>query len=225
MSAKLSLRIHCFAIVFSWLTGGPALAAFSSFPQPFENDAAGYQIELAVDPGRGQSKEVFSTIGDALATAQQHNAKGHSVRITVQPGVYRETLSLHPYRGETDIPLSIEGLPGGRVIVSGSDLWVDWQPHKHGVYSKRWPYRWGYSEQLWRGSADLPDIVRRREMVFFNGARLRQVLSRSEMIDGTFFVSEKEGRLYVQGGDNANLASVEVAVRNRLLHINRNKIA
>ena len=149
------------------------------------------------------------------------NHQGIGVKVLISPGTYRETLSLLGTAADTPAPIIFEAATTGSVVISGSDVWTGWTTtNSPGVYGHQWPYKWGFVEYPagWADYVALPDIVRRREMVFVNGNRLRQVLSPELLTTGTFYVSESAEQIQIvpQGGVTITEATVEVAARSSL---------
>ena len=86
-----------------------------------------------------------------------------------------------------------------------------------------WSYGWGLRslpagwESSWNydGNGYKRDVLRRYEMVYVNGQPLRAVLSRAELVDGTFYVDEPGDKLYLRLPTGVSLtgALVEVGLR------------
>ena len=119
--------------------------------------------------------------------------------------------------GTAAAPVIIEALKPGTAILTGSDVWAGWQPETpSGVYSHPWPYKWGVAKDPFAyAGATMKPLGRRSEMVFVQGKLLRQVLDKSELATGTFWVDENNSRITVQVSPGENLAQerVEVGVR------------
>ena len=176
----------------------------------------------ASDEGPGSANLPLKTLGKAVELAMQLNTRRTGVKILVHPGTYRESVSLQYHGKETDTPIVIEALEQGTVTVSGSDLWDDWKPgNDTGTYTHAWPYKWGLAPYppTWEEYVVLQPIVRRREMIFVNGRKLKQVLRPEELAEGCFYVSEEKERATIRpwAGVDVGAATVEVAVRERLL--------
>lgn len=167
------------------------------------------------DASPGTQQQPYRTLNQAVKAAVAQSKRGIATKITVAPGTYRETLTV---AGATAAPVTIVGASGGSVV-SGADVWTGWKLYSGSIYSRSWPYKWGYCAQL-PGPADAP-IVRRREMIFVNGVHLTQVLSLSQMAVGTFFVNESNSTVYIwpPSGTNVSSARIEVATRPTLLTV------
>jgi hypothetical protein len=180
----------------------------------------------AADDNPGTASLPLFTLGRAIALASDANAASTPVRIIVQPGVYRESIRIAPDERTTPAPITIEGAGNG-VVVSGADVWDGWTHLGNSVYSHPWPYDWGLAAmpQDWpepiRTYLEANPIIRRSEMVFVDGAPLRQVLSQSELegADGRFFVSEETDEVFIHLAPSIDLARniVEVSTRPSLM--------
>ena len=173
----------------------------------------------ASDQNPGSQGLPFKTISRAAAAAMTNNANQVGTKVLITAGTYRESIALPENGRETDAPIIFEA--AGEVIVSGSDVWTGWRKVAGAdVLTHAWPYTWGLAPVPpgWEPHVKLKDIVRRREMVYVNGAPLDQALSHAELQAGRFFADEKARRIYMRllEGLTVDKAAVEVAVRPRL---------
>lgn len=180
---------------------------------------------LYVDSARGSDSNVgtaarqLKTIARAAQIALSRYESNVSTRILVQPGTYRESISLTARNKSSVGAIAFEPASPGTVTVSGADVWTGWppdplMPHE---YVHAWPYHWGLCN-LPPNWPSLPEIVRHREMIFVNGYALSQSLSGDDLADGSFFVDEVNGRVEIKppSGIDPNTATVEVSTRSRL---------
>jgi hypothetical protein len=182
----------------------------------------GQQLPQASDDNPGTGELPVKTITRALQVALAYNRQRLGVKIVIHPGVYRESITL---RQDTDAPLILVATEKGQAIISGADVWRDWQrtatPNE---YRHDWPFTWGVTARNSAIPADrrFDDIGRRREMVFVNGYALQQVLSRAALRDNTFFVDEMNHSLYVRTAPEISITAVkiEVSLRSPLLSAN-----
>jgi hypothetical protein len=180
----------------------------------------------ADDSNPGTPSLPLETISGALELAANYNDHySVPVRVIIRPGIYRESLRATGEDGVSSAPLTLQGAGDG-VIVSGSDVWTGWVSSGGGIYTHPWPFDWGLaSADDWPehivSYLDANPIIRRREMVFVEGAPLLQVMSLEEMetSENSFFVSEGEDQLSIHVPSDMDIAStlVEVAVRPSLL--------
>lgn len=181
----------------------------------------------------GENSSPCKTISRGLEQATNYTVTD----IIVNPGTYRETISLPSQFGESSSrTLVIEAAQSGTVIIDGADPWTDWAHNSNGTYTHAWPYKWGYASQpfLKTGGPAMGCLGLRREMVFINGVQLAQVLQGSLTQAGTFFVSDAQPdsnrgdncptlssapavmTIYPFAGTDMSTADVEIAVRNNL---------
>jgi Right handed beta helix region len=170
----------------------------------------------ASDVNSGTRAKPFKTISAALLKVKEYMIADKSVKVSIAPGVYREAVKLSGNRKNRGIVL-IEGQQAGKVIVSGSKVWKSWSKEGNsGIYVAKWPHKWGMAPYppIWEKFIKLKDIVRRRELVFVNGERLRQVTDPKELRVGCFYVDEKLGLLKVwpPTGTDLKSALVELGV-------------
>lgn len=183
------------------------------------------QSPAASDTANSGSEAVpFKTIQAAANIAAEKNKAGIGVKILVHPGTYREGLVMDYNGKETDAPVVIEAAEKGKVTVSGSDVWTGWV--KQGdtrIFTHPWTHKWGlipYPGE-WEKYVVLQPICRRREMIFIDGKMLTQVLSPTDLKEGTFYVAEEKETAYIWPWTNVDIdkALIEVAVRDRLLGV------
>ena len=175
------------------------------------------------NPGTQQAP--LQTIGAAVAMAITNNIAGIGTQINVNPGTYRESISLQESSRATNLPITLQAVTNGTVTVSGALQYTSWNVYggNSSIYSSTWPNQWGYCTADGGGAPLEEPIVLRREMVVVNGAPMTEVLDLSSMVfPGTFYVDETSGLLYVwpPAGTNMSTADVEVANASNLLSIN-----
>jgi hypothetical protein len=177
------------------------------------------------DSNPGTQSQPLKTISAASAIANENNHHSIGTHISINPGVYRETVSIMGNQYNTPAPITFEG-SGKGVIISGSVPYTGWQTYSGNasIYTTSWPNNWGTCTPNINSDGSSPfeqEIVLRREMIFVNGVLLTQVLSLGQMRTGTFFVSESANRVYVwpAAGTDMNAADVEVATLPELLHV------
>jgi hypothetical protein len=181
------------------------------------------------DSNPGTQAQPLKTISAASAIANANNYHAIGTHISINPGIYRETVSIFGNQYNTPAPITFEG-SGANVIVSGSIPYTNWQTYSGNasIYTTAWPNNWGTCAPNQDGTSPFEqEIVLRREMIFVNGVMLTQVLSIGQMKPGTFFVGESANLVYVwpAAGIDMSTADVEVATLPELLHVvNRNNL-
>lgn len=175
----------------------------------------------ANDSNPGTSDRPFRTIERAAYQARQANKTKTSTKVLIYPGTYREGFSFYGKSGSTAI---FEAKEPGTVIVSGSDIWTGWSSQGNNTYTRDWPHNWGLSPvPNWGGDApNVPDVLRRREIVFVNGKLLRQVTSSSQLSGDTYYVDEGSNRITIKlnSSTSINNMTVEVGMREALFSLN-----
>jgi Right handed beta helix region len=181
------------------------------------------QSPSASDSNPGTATRPFKTIARAAQLAMDYNSSGVGVRVEIGAGTFRESVRIVATGNDTAAPMIFEAMPGGGTIVKGSDVWTGWQSGGSGVYTHDWPYTWSLSAYPdgWSCCVVLSDLMRRREMIFANGQRLRQVLSKDDLTPGSFYVSEAQRQAFVRlpAGMAIETAMIEVAVRSALFFV------
>jgi hypothetical protein len=178
------------------------------------------------NPGTQQLPLQTITAAAAAAVSENHNNIGS--RILVNPGIYRESITLLGTSKETSMPITFQAVQSGTVFLSGAVQYTGWKQYggNHAVYTNAWPNTWGLCPLpgggRWNNSGPpQQDIVRRQEMIFVNGTKLTQVLSQGQMQPGTFYVDETNTLIYIwpAAGTNINTADVEAATLPSLVNL------
>jgi hypothetical protein len=166
------------------------------------------------DSNSGTQSSPLKTIGAAASIADTNNHNSIGTRITINPGTYRESITLNHSTKDTSLPITFEAATNGTVIVSGGTLYTGWAKYgaNQSIYTNSWLNDWGTCPQI----SICPfqqEIMQRQEMVAVNGIALTQVLSLAQMQQGTFYVDEHGAQIYVwpASGTNMGTARVEVA--------------
>lgn len=166
------------------------------------------------DSNPGTQSKPLKTIGKAASLAQTNNQNGIGTRVTINPGTYRESISLTHNKKDTTLPITFEAATNGTVIVSGAKLYTGWAKYtgNSSIYTNGWLNQWGTCPQL-SSCPYQQEIMMRQEMVAVNGTVLTQVMSIPQMMAGTFYVDEQGAQIYVwpPSGTNMGTATVEVA--------------
>ncbi len=174
------------------------------------------------DSNSGSQSAPFKTIGKAASVAESNNQSGLGTKVTINPGTYREAISLNHNKKDTSLPITFQAATNGSVIVSGSVLYTGWAKYQSNneIYTNNWLNKWGTCKQL-TSCPFQQEIMMRREMVAVNGTVLTQVLSLAQMQTGTFFADEDHAQIYVwpPSGTTMSAATVEVATLPTLLTI------
>jgi len=168
------------------------------------------------DNNPGTKSLPLKTIGASVSLAETNNQNSVGSRVIINPGTYRESVTVSPNHNSTSLPITFEAATNGTVFVSGAEQYTGWGTYSGNdkIYTNTWSYQWGLCTPA-DNMPTVPDIVLRREMVFVNGTALTEVLSLNEVVVGTFFVDQTNSTIYVwpPSGVNINDADVEVATQ------------
>src|SRR5882672_1415322 len=174
------------------------------------------------DSNSGTQSKPLKTIGAAASAAQTNNQSSIGTKIIINPGTYRESLSLAHNNKDTSLPITFQAATNGTVIVSGATVYSGWGTYSlnNSIYTNGWTNNWTVCPQL-SSCPFQQNIMMRQEMVAVNGTVLTQVLSLGQMLQGTFYVDESANQIYVwpKSGTNMGTATVEAASLPTLLLI------
>ncbi len=176
------------------------------------------------DSNPGTQTLPLKTIGASILIATANNVAGIGTRVIVNPGTYREVLTVASAPNQGSMPMTFQAATNGTVLISGAVQYTGWSAYtgNSSIFTASWPNQWGYCAADGNGAPYEPQIVLRREMVFVNGAQMTQVLSLAEMIyPGSFFVDETHSTIYVwpPAATDMQTADVEVATNPTLLNV------
>lgn len=184
--------------------------------------------QAASDENPGTEAQPLKTAAQAIKLAVENNLKNMGVKVVFHPGTYRESIDLDATKSTgkpTDAPIVLEASEKGKAVICGSDVWTGWK-QEGGVYTRDWPFKWGLSPRPkgWE-SLDIGPLALRREVIFVDGKLVTQVLSREELKENTFYVSEESGSVYLwlPQGASIDKSAVEVGVRTPLIDIRGRK--
>jgi Right handed beta helix region/Chondroitinase B len=145
--------------------------------------------------------------------------------VVIHSGVYREAVTVET-SGTKEKPIRFEAAPGENVVITGADAIRNWkkEPGAGSIFSAPWPHRFiGWNKSGTHPDDDEHRMIGRCEQVFILGYPLLQVLDRSQLGRGTFYVDLVAHRLYVCPRDGAHLSIddpplVEASARQVLWH-------
>ncbi|HUI43419.1 MAG TPA: right-handed parallel beta-helix repeat-containing protein [Terriglobia bacterium] len=212
------IRCLGLAIVAMTISAGPAWSQGNgaTVDEGLESAFLYVDVQNGNDNNPGTPSQPLQTIGAASSIAQANSDQGIGTRVIINPGIYRESLTISGFPTTSSAPVTFEAALNGTVIVSGAQQYSGWQVYSgnNGIYTHSWSYAWGLCPYL-LDDPPAPDVVMRREMVFFDGWPLTQVMSLSAMNVATFYVDETGGTIYIwpPDGANVNAADIEVAIQ------------
>jgi len=223
-STKFNLVLRAFTLALCTCTFACSQAwAQATIDEGEETATLWVDASKGSDSNPGTQQKPLKTIGEAAAVAMTNNENSIGTKVIINPGTYREAITLQNNSKTTSLPMTFEAATNGTVTVSGADIWTGWNQYSgnSNIYTLAWPYQWG----LCAADAGVPpyqqNIVLRREMIFVSGVPLTQVLSLSSMVVGTFYVNETGGTVYIwpPAGTNMSSATIEVSTRPNLFLI------
>jgi hypothetical protein len=166
------------------------------------------------DTNPGTEQEPLKTIGAAATMAETNNHSSIGTKVIINPGTYRESITLSHSVKDTSLPMTFEAATNGTVIVSGAAVYTGWAKYSqnNSIYTTGWTYTWGECPQLTTCPFQ-QEIMMRQEMVAVNSTVMTQVMSLAQVLAGTFYVDESSAQLYVwpPSGTNMSTATVEAA--------------
>jgi len=175
------------------------------------------------DSNPGTQTQPLQTISAASALANANNLHSIGTQVNINPGVYRETITMYGNSYNTSAPVTFQATGTG-VVISGSVQYTNWQTYSgnSAIYTAPWNNNWGACTPMQSDNSPFEQaIVLRREMIFVNGTPLTQVLALTQMQPGTFAVNEGTNLVYLwpAAGTDMSSAKVEVATLPELLHV------
>lgn len=190
----------------------------------------------ATDRNPGTPERPIATVAEAARRALSDRDAGRATTILIHPGTYREGIELNASRADPSAPaIVLEATEPGRVTISGSDVWTDWQTsvdpdvfwHSQRIQSGLDPMPGGWDEVA--NDVAAHPVLLRHELVFVADRLMKQVMSldRVRTEASTFFVQEGTPRLpgriwlHAPAGIDPRRAQVEVAVRPTAIVANR----
>ena len=222
MSVKTVFFAFLPAILFGIANRASAQASVT------ENQTTSIYVDAKAgsDSNSGVQSSPLKTIQAAIDKADTDNQKGIGVKVIVNPGVYRETVSIDNYKS-TSAVLTVQAASTGSAVISGSDVITNWANAGSGIYSHVWTESLGWCSIPSGWPTTFAKIALRTEMVFVNGIPLTQVMSHADLRSGTFFVSDAGSMMYIDPSPSVNMstATVEAALRRNTLTIsNRSNV-
>ena len=210
VATKLGTRtfaVMAATIVAAIVMGGAAAARGATY-------CVSQASAAAADANPGSEAKPWKTLSRAAGVVEPGDT------VLIDSGVYREQLKLDK-SGFADRPIRFAALPGAQVVLSGADRVTGWKPDDASavsadggrIYVVDWPYSFiGWSPHNAHPDDDEHRLIGRAEQVFVFGYPLRQVLDKSKLARGTFFVDLLAKRLYAESTDNRDLSEPDALV-------------
>lgn len=226
-SGQPSMRFHSlylFLVAFLALFFLPVCAAAqATVNENLETATLYVDGTTGKDTNPGTESKPLKTIGAASALAITNNHNSIGTKIIIEAGTYRESIALTSSSKDTSLPITFEAATNGTVIVSGATVYTGWAEYSENksIYTTGWTNNWGTCPQL-TSCPFQQEITMRQELVAVNGTVLTQVLSFTQMQQGTFYVDESANLLYVwpATGTDMATATVEAGTSSSIFSIN-----
>ena len=183
--------------------------------------AAAYEVAQhhpqASDDGPGSAETPWRTIARAARTALAGDV------VIIHSGMYRERVVVKA-SGTAGVPIRFEAAAGEHVVLTGADRLTNWRQAdpQQPVYAAAWPHRFiGWNPQMTHPADEYHRVIGRCEQVVVDGYLLRQVIDRSHLAPGSFFVDVTNKILLVWDGGNRDLnkVHVEASARQEVLRV------
>ncbi len=172
------------------------------------------------DSNSGAQTSPFQTIQVGVNKANSLNQQGIGVKVIVNPGVYREAVTIGNYK-TTGATLTVQAAVAGTAIISGANVITGWTQQNSTTYQAPWTYNLGNCPIPSGWPTAYAPIIQRAEIVMVNGIPMTEVMSFNDMRPGTFYVSDPYQLIHVAppAGTNMATAIVEAAVRRQTLTV------
>lgn len=202
----------------------PGIQAFSQ-AHVTENETTSIYVDAnsGSDSNSGTQSSPLKTIQAAVNKAKTNNTKSLGTKVLINPGVYRETVTLYSNSNQTSAPMTFQATQTGGAIIAGSDVLTNWYhtTNNSSIFTHSWTYNFGACAIPSGWPTNFSGVVLRTEMIFVNGVPLTQVMSSSALRAGTFYVDEgaNEINIWPSSSTNMDTAVVEAAVRPQTLNM------
>jgi phage tail protein X len=180
-------------------------AALDAVDYPIPPDAFFVSPE-GDNAGDGSAASPWRTVGKAV------NAAPAGSTIVLREGTY------HQYATWYGKKLTLQPYPGERAVFDGSEPVTGWVTDSDSLWHVN-----GWTAKFKQGGRS--DLIGKKnayaahpDMVFVDGTPLRQVGSRSSVVEGTFYTDYANNRLYV--GSDPSGRSVTASTLSRALYVN-----
>jgi len=220
----MPLKLFCAcALSLALLTTGTHVVAQAHIT---ENQSVFLYVDQTAgrDANPGSQSAPFQTIQAAVKKALALGTGGTGAKVIVNPGVYREAVSISNY-GWSGGTLTLQAAKSGTAIISGSVVLSGWGYFSSSVYTHPWNHFLNTCPAPTGWPLNFDPIALRREMFFVNGVPMTQVMNRGDLRPGTFFIDDWAATVYLSlpSGTNMNTALIEAATRSQLLNISGSK--
>jgi hypothetical protein len=166
--------------------------------------------------GNGSISNPYQTINKGVSVAEANNQAGIGTQVNIQPGTYRESVTMNASALTTSLPITFQAVTNGTVIIDGATVMTGWTVYSgnSNIYTNSWTYDFGTCAEI-TGCPSAQSIVLQSEMMVVNGVVMTQVLSIAELEPGSFYVDQTGGTVYLYppSGTNVAAATIETATQ------------
>jgi len=175
--------------------------------------------KVGSDSNSGAQSSPFKTVQAAVNKASSYNQQGVGVKVIINAGVYRESVTVGNYKS-TSATLTLQAAVSGTAAISGADVLSGWSA-SGGIYTRGWTYPISSCALPAGWPSTFAPIALRTEMIFVNGTPLTQVTAWADLRPGTFFLNTTYAvlHIYPPTGTDMSTAVVEAAVRPSTLNL------
>lgn len=186
-----------------------------------ENQSNTLYVDATIgsDANSGAVSSPFKTIQTAVNAANKLNQQGLGVKVLVNPGTYRETVSIGAYK-TTSATFTLQAAVTGTAVIAGSDVLTGWS-QASGIYSRSWTSALPNCTLPSGWPNTFAPIALSNQMFFVNGTPLTQVTAWADLRPGTFFLNPTYHALHIYPPDGTDMqtAVVEGAARSNTLSL------
>lgn len=180
------------------------------------------QDSAASDQNTGTEQQPLKTISAAAVKVQPGD------RVIIHQGEYRETVIIR-ISGTAEKPITFEAAAGETPVIKGSDHIIQWSHEQGAIWKASLPVPpprnpLGGTAAYWQTN-DVRQVFI-QDGVLFTAQRLRRVLAREAITEGSFFCDPKASMLYVWLPNSASPVEhpPEASVRGSWLIVNADHI-
>src|SRR4051812_40358753 len=97
------------------------------------------------DSNSGTQSSPLKTIQAAVTKAKANNTKSIGTKVLINPGVYREAVTIYSDSNQTSAPMTFQATQPGNSVIAGSDVLTNWYhtTNNSSIYTHSWTYNFG----------------------------------------------------------------------------------
>jgi hypothetical protein len=164
--------------------------------------------------GTGTITNPYQTIGKGVSVAVANNTAGIGTQVNIQPGTYRESLTISNSVQSTSLPMTFQAVTNGTVLIDGATIMTGWTVDSGNskIFTNNWTFNFPTCAQA-PGCPGAQSIVLQQPMLIVSGVAMTQVLSIAQLQPGSFYVDQTGDTIYLfpPSGTNVNTATIETA--------------